>query len=92
MLVLQFAVVAAIATLANAGPASVRHVLHEKREMPATDWVKGTRIEGNAVLPMRIGLSQTNLEKGYDYLSMSDIIVQSRPVLQLVRVANSELI
>ncbi len=68
MLVLQFAIVAAIAAFSNAAPASIKHVLHERRETPALDWVKGARIEASAVLPMRIGLTQTNLEKGHDYL------------------------
>lgn len=71
MLILKSALVAAaIATLSSAAPATFRHVLHEERKTPASDWVKGARIEGSAVLPMRIGLSQTNLEKGYEYLSM----------------------
>jgi tripeptidyl-peptidase-1 len=68
MLVLQFAVVAAIATLSNAAPASLKHALHEERQTPASDWAKGARIEGSAILPMRIGLTQNNLEKGHDYL------------------------
>jgi len=68
MLALQFAIVAAIAAFSDAAPAPVKHVLHEARQMPTSDWVKGARIEGSAVLPMRIGLTQTNLEKGYDYL------------------------
>jgi hypothetical protein len=46
----------------------LRHVLHEERSTPSRDWVKGARIEKDAVIPMRIGLTQTNLEKGYDYL------------------------
>ena len=68
MLVLQFAVVAAIASLSNAAPGSLKHALHEERRASATDWVKGARIEGSAILPMRIGLTQNNLEKGHDYL------------------------
>jgi tripeptidyl-peptidase-1 len=68
MLVLQFAVVAAIAAFSDAAPASIKHVLHEKRQKPASDWVKGARTEATAVLPIRIGLTQTNLEKGHDYL------------------------
>jgi len=68
MLVLQVAIAAAISTLSNAAPAQVKHVLHEERKTPASDWVRGARIEGSALLPMRIGLTQTNLEKGYDYL------------------------
>jgi tripeptidyl-peptidase I len=68
MLVLQFAVVASIVAFSNAAPASIKHVIHEKRQTPASDWVKAARIEASAVLPMRIGLTQTNLEKGHDYL------------------------
>jgi tripeptidyl-peptidase-1 len=68
MLVPQFVLVAAMAALSSAAPASIKHVLHEERQSPPSDWRKGARIEGNAVLPMRIGLTQTNLENGYDHL------------------------
>ena len=61
-------IVAFIAVANNAAPASSPLALHEKRDAPAADWVKGARIESSAILPMRIGLTQTNLEKGYDYL------------------------
>jgi tripeptidyl-peptidase I len=63
-------VVAAIAALANAVPAPVpiKHVIHEERSSPARDWIKGARIESTAIIPIRIGLAQTNLEKGYDLL------------------------
>lgn len=64
----KLSIVAAIAALVNAAPAPLRHVLHEERSTPSRDWVKGARIEKDAVIPMRIGLTQTNLEKGYDYL------------------------
>jgi tripeptidyl-peptidase-1 len=64
----NLSVVAAIVALVNAAPAPLRHVLHEERSTPSRDWVKGARIEKDAVIPMRIGLTQTNLEKGYDYL------------------------
>lgn len=52
----------------DAAPTSVRHVLHEKRGSESLDWVRGTRVERDALLPVRIGLSQNNLEKGYEYL------------------------
>jgi tripeptidyl-peptidase-1 len=68
MLLLQLAVLAAIAAFSTAAPATLRHAVHEKRSTPAKGWVKGARIEGNAILPMRIGLAQKNLEKGYDLL------------------------
>jgi tripeptidyl-peptidase-1 len=64
----KLSVVAAIAALLNAAPAPIKHVLHEERAILSRDWTKGARIEKSAVIPMRIGLTQTNLEKGYDYL------------------------
>jgi len=64
----QFSVVAAIAALVNSAPAPIKHVLHEERSVHSRDWVKGSRIEKSAIIPMRIGMTQTNLEKGYDYL------------------------
>lgn len=65
---IKLSVLVGIAALVNAAPAPIKHVLHEKRETASQDWVKGARIERDAIIPMRIGLTQTNLEKGYDYL------------------------
>ena len=65
---LKLLLVAAIAVLVNAAPAPSKHVLHEERTILSMDWVKAARIEKNAVIPMRIGLTQTNLETGYDRL------------------------
>jgi len=64
----KLSVVAAIGAIINAAPAPSRHILHEERSTPSRDWVKSARIEKDAVIPMRIGLKQTNLDKGYDYL------------------------
>lgn len=68
MLVPVSVVSLAIAAIANAAPSSVKHVVHEKRNAPPSDWVKGSRLEGSAIVPMRIGLTQTNLDNGYEYL------------------------
>ncbi|TGO32531.1 hypothetical protein BHYA_0309g00090 [Botrytis hyacinthi] len=68
MLVPVSVVSLAIAAIVNAAPSSVKHVVHEKRNAPPSDWVKGSRLEGSAIVPMRIGLTQTNLDNGYDYL------------------------
>ncbi|KAJ5745382.1 subtilisin-like protein [Penicillium odoratum] len=68
MLVRRFYVALAIAALTEAAPATVKHVLHEKRDRQSYDWVKAGRVESDSVLPVRIGLSQNNLEKGYDLL------------------------
>jgi tripeptidyl-peptidase-1 len=64
----KFSVVAALVALVNAAPKPMGHVVHEERTVTSRDWVKGARIEKDAIIPMRIGLTQTNLEKGYDYL------------------------
>ena len=61
-------VVLAIVAFANGVPAGLKHAVHEKRDTPALDWVKSARIEADAVLPMRIGLTQTNLDRGYDHV------------------------
>lgn len=55
----------AIADLALAAPASDL-VLHEKRT-PATH-LQRRRVDGDAILPVRIALAQSNLEKGYGHL------------------------
>lgn len=68
MLLRQVCVAVAIAALSGAVPAPIKHVLHEKRDRQSIDWVKGARVERDAVLPIRIGLTQNNLEKGYDLL------------------------
>lgn len=55
------ALTAAIAVPAN-------HVLHEKRHSHSPFWTKRDRVAADAVLPMRIGLKQSNLDKLYDHL------------------------
>jgi tripeptidyl-peptidase-1 len=69
MVLIKLAVVALVA-LASAAPAPGKRVVHEKREKPASDWLRGSRIEGSAILPIRIGLAQSNLHKGHEFLSM----------------------
>ena len=64
----KLSVVAVIAALVSAAPAPSNHVLHEERTILSRDWVKSARVEKGAVIPMRIGLTQTNLETGYDRL------------------------
>lgn len=59
---------AAIAALVNSTPFPMKHVIHEERTILSRDWNKGARLAKSDTIPMRIGLAQTNLEKGYDYL------------------------
>jgi tripeptidyl-peptidase-1 len=44
------------------------HVVHEKRGTIPPSWRKHGRVSKDAVLPIRIGLVQNNLDKGYSYL------------------------
>ncbi len=54
---------AALASVTLASPISKR-VVHEKREI--INSIKGDRIDPEAVIPVRFGLKQSNLEHGYD--------------------------
>ena len=44
------------------------YALHEKRSSTPRLWRRGNRVDGDAILPIRIGLTQNNLENGYAYL------------------------
>ncbi len=44
-------------------------VLHVKRSIePRSTWIKGPRLEQRAILPLRIGLKQSNLDKAMEHL------------------------
>jgi tripeptidyl-peptidase-1 len=64
------AVLGAFAVQALALPSTpyVIHVVHEKRDAVQRRWVRGNPVDPDHILPVRIGLKQTNLEKGMDYL------------------------
>ncbi|KAI0484995.1 Pro-kumamolisin, activation domain-containing protein [Xylariaceae sp. FL0804] len=64
MLSLQYALVAAFASVSCAAPTSVSHVLHEERGITGREWTKGQRVDGDAVVPVRIALAQSNLDQG----------------------------
>lgn len=54
-------------------PTPNSHVIHEKRTHSSA-WVKRDRVAAEAILPMRIGLKQSNLDLGHSYLM--DMYVQ----------------
>lgn len=68
MLGLNLLSLVAVVALSHAAPTSVKHVVHEKRASTPSDWRKGRRVESSAILSVRIGLTQTNLENGHDFL------------------------
>jgi tripeptidyl-peptidase-1 len=68
---MRFSVVvlaAALAATAAAVPFQTSHVLHERRSEAPKNWVKRSKISRNARLPMRIGMTQSNLDRGDELL------------------------
>jgi tripeptidyl-peptidase I len=61
-------VTAAFAATAFSSPISVSNVLHEKRTELPYGWSKASELSKRAILPVRIALAQSNLEKGGDWL------------------------
>ena len=55
----------AFATCITAAPAPFNnHVVHEKREAKPIAWEKTDRVDPSFVLPVRIGMTQSNLDLG----------------------------
>lgn len=59
---------ASSATTSLAAPSSSKHVLHEKRDGKPHLWEKRDRATPSQVLPIRIGLRQSNLENAERYI------------------------
>lgn len=59
--------VAVLAASAVASPTG-NYALHEKRNTAPEGWKKLDQLDRRAVLPMRIALTQRNLDKAYSYL------------------------
>ena len=64
------AVVSGFAAYTAALPAHTPYVVHEKRSTQTEKWSRRSDIKLNrdAVIPMSFGLTQRNLENGYDFL------------------------
>lgn len=60
--------ICAVVALSNALAIPPHYEIHEKRETLHPRWTKRDRVEPHKLLPMRIGLTQANLENGYDHL------------------------
>ncbi|PMD36236.1 subtilisin-like protein [Hyaloscypha variabilis F] len=61
-------ILGALATQAAAVPHAVNHVVHERRDAIPKSWIKRDRIDANVELPVRIGMTQSNLDKGHELL------------------------
>lgn len=65
---ISLGLLSALAAQAVAVPVAVDHVVHERRDYVPEAWVKRNRLDPGATLPVRIGMAQQNLDKGYDML------------------------
>ena len=65
----KLSVLCGLAALASAIPASKKYVVHEKRSA-TTSWTpkNGAKVDGRINLPVRIGLTESNLHLGDNML------------------------
>lgn len=64
---ISIAIAALFAGACISSPVSI-HTVHEKRATTPRLWRRGDRVDQEAILPIRIGLTQSNLEDAYDHL------------------------
>jgi tripeptidyl-peptidase I len=59
-----------VAFLTNCGaaPTHAIYAVHEKRSSSPRLWNRGERVDGEAILPIRIGLTQNSLEEAESHL------------------------
>lgn len=58
----------ALAASAMGVPTAHKYQLHERRDFIPKSWVEGKELDGNVLLPVRIGLTQSNLDYGHELL------------------------
>jgi len=68
MLLSNFLTTSALVAGAVASPLALPHVVHEKREAAPFGWIRRDVLDRRAILPMRIALAQSNMDKGHDWL------------------------
>jgi tripeptidyl-peptidase-1 len=57
-----------IGAIAPPASNSERYVVHERRERLPSHWDKNAKLHGESYLPMRIALTQSNLDKADEFL------------------------
>jgi tripeptidyl-peptidase-1 len=64
-----FAVIGSLLAQASAAPAPGPYVVHERRDAQTTKWSRSNvKLPRDVIVPMSIGLTQRNLEDGYEFL------------------------
>lgn len=62
-------ILAALVVAVSASPISAtRHVVHESRSAPPSDWSKQARLHASSAIPVRIGLAQQNLHRVDEFI------------------------
>lgn len=56
------------AAVAAPAPNSKRHVVHERRSRLPTQWRKNAKLHGDSLMPLRIALAQSNLDRADEFL------------------------
>jgi tripeptidyl-peptidase-1 len=64
----SIAALAILNILCGAVPTPSTYELHEKRSAIPRLWQRSNRVDGDAILPIRIGLAQNNIDDGYGHL------------------------
>jgi len=59
----------ALAGAAVASPLGLPHSIHEKRNDAPQGWAKRNALDRRAILPMKIGMAQSNMDRGWEWLS-----------------------
>jgi tripeptidyl-peptidase-1 len=63
-------IVAALVVAASSSPTSTtHHVVHERRSRSPQHWTRHSRLHPEAVLPIRIGLTQQNLHRAEEFIN-----------------------
>ena len=57
-----------LSAFAVALPSPATHIVHEERDEIPARWMKRDRVPAHAKLPVRIGLTQSNLENAHEHL------------------------
>ena len=65
----RFFAASALAAAVTASPLGVPHAVHEKRSELPYGWAKREVLDRRAILPMKVGLTQSNMDKGWEWLS-----------------------
>jgi tripeptidyl-peptidase-1 len=68
MLFFAVIITSLLASRLAASPLTQHHEVHEKRHSHPAGWTRRGELSNSVVLPMRIALTQSNLDKGHKWL------------------------